>query len=225
MDYYSENLNTRRLQKCYEIAPPRIKQLLKAEIDFVLEKISQNDSVLDLGCGYGRVARELSVKAAKVVGIDISEANIEFAKNLCRRMAHLEFHKMNAVDLHFPPAIFDVTICVQNGISAFNEAPSSLLSEALRVTKKGGRILFSSYSDKIWQERLQWFQIQADEKLLGEIDYEQTKNNIIVCKDGFKAVTYSGADFLKIASEWNVDAHIYEVDNSLIFCEIERRWS
>ncbi|MDR0296193.1 MAG: class I SAM-dependent methyltransferase [Prevotellaceae bacterium] len=223
MNYYSKNLNASKLQKCYNIAPPRIQQLLTAEIDFVLRKLSLNDIVLDLGCGYGRVAIELAKKAKKIIGIDISQDNIELAKNLYHPIDNLEFYTMNAVKLNFSAEMFDITICVQNGISAFKEDPYLLLTEALRVTKKEGILLFSSYSNKIWQDRLHWFQIQVDEKLLGEIDYEQTKDGLIVCKDGFKAITYSENDFFKLASEFNVDANIYEVDNSSIFCEIKKK--
>ena len=222
MNYYSKSLNANRLQRCYEVAPLRIQQLLKAEIDFVLRKLSINDIVLELGCGYGRVAIELAGKSKKVFGIDISSDNIELAKNLYHEVNNLQFTQMNAIELDFPADTFDMTICIQNGISAFKEDPYLLLTEALRVTKKGGIILFSSYSNKIWEERLHWFQIQADEKLLGEIDYDQTKDGIIVCKDGFRATTYSENDFLELASKCNVDATIYEVDNSSIFCEIKK---
>ena len=70
-NYYSEILNSNNLEKCYKIAPPRVKQFLEAEINFVLNCINQNDIVLDLGCGYGRVAFRLSAAAKKIVGIDI----------------------------------------------------------------------------------------------------------------------------------------------------------
>jgi 2-polyprenyl-6-hydroxyphenyl methylase/3-demethylubiquinone-9 3-methyltransferase len=161
MNYYQKNLNASKLQKCYEVAPPRIQQLLRAEIDFILSKISIDDTVLDLGCGYGRVAIELAKHAKKIIGIDISQDNIELAKKLYQHIDNLEFYKMNAVELNFPADMFDVTICVQNGISAFKEDPYLLVAEALRVTKKGGTLLFSTYSDKIWHDRLHWFQIQA----------------------------------------------------------------
>jgi 2-polyprenyl-6-hydroxyphenyl methylase/3-demethylubiquinone-9 3-methyltransferase len=169
------------------------------------------------------VAIELAKKAKKIIGIDISQDNIELAKNLHQQIDNLEFHTMNAVELNFLAEMFDVTICIQNGISAFKEDPYLLMAEALRVTKKEGVLLFSTYSDKIWQDRLHWFQIQADEKLLGEIDYAQTKDGVIVCKDGFKAITYSGDEFLELASKFNVDANIYEVDDSVVFCEIKKK--
>jgi SAM-dependent methyltransferase len=75
-NYDSNLLNSNNLRKCYEIAPVRVIQFLEAEISFVLNKISQNDVVLNLGWGYGRVSIRLLEKAKKVVGIDISKENI-----------------------------------------------------------------------------------------------------------------------------------------------------
>ncbi|HUS87445.1 MAG TPA: class I SAM-dependent methyltransferase [Bacteroidales bacterium] len=219
-NYYSNLLNSNKLQRCYEIAPVRVKQFLETEIAFVLNKISQNDIVLDLGCGYGRVAIRLSEKAKKVVGIDISKDNIQLAKKIAGNNVDYEFYTMDAIDLKFDDNFFDTVICVQNGISAFNVNPLTLIKESIRVTRKGGTVLFSSYSEKFWDERLKWFQIQAEHKLIGEIDYKLTKNGVIFCKDGFKAITYSGQEFLELASGFNVQTQIHEIDNSSIFCEM-----
>nr|NQU94204.1 class I SAM-dependent methyltransferase [Bacteroidota bacterium] len=219
-NYYSNLLNANKLQRCYEVAPARVKQFLEAEIDFVLNKISRNDAVLDLGCGYGRVAIRLSEKAKKVVGIDISKDNIQLAKQIIRANENCEFYTMDAIDLKFDDNSFDTVICVQNGISAFKVNPLNLIKESIRVARKGGTVLFSSYSDKFWDQRLQWFQIQAENGLIGEIDDSITKNGVIICKDGFKAITYSGQEFLELASNFDVQATIHEIDNSSVFCEM-----
>lgn len=219
-NYYSEFLNSNKLKTCYEIAPVRVRQYLKAEIEDVLAKVDKDDSVLDLGCGYGRVTERILEKAKKVVGIDISEENIQLARKLSLKKDNCEFHVMDAMDLKFSDKTFDLVFCIQNGISAFKVNPLLLIKESIRVTKKGGEVLFSSYSGKFWNDRLDWFRIQADYKLIGEIDFEQTGNGVIVCKDGFRATTYSGPDFLELASHFNVQPRIYEVDNSSIFCEM-----
>lgn len=130
---------------------------------------------------------------------------------------------MNASDLKFPDEFFDVTICVQNGISAFKIDPKRLIGEALRVTKTTGIVLVSSYSEHFWNERLKWFQIQAAEGLIGEIDYNHTREGIIVCKDGFRAITFSKNDFIELATNFDVDTKIYEVDYSSVFCEMKKR--
>ena len=41
-----------------------------------------------------------------------------------------------------------------------------------------------------------------------------------MCKDGFKAITYSGQDFLQLASTFDVQTTIHEIDNSCVFCEM-----
>ncbi len=105
-------------------------------------------------------------------------------------------------------------------LKAFKTNPLKLLEESLRVTKKGGIVLFSSYSENFWDDRLQWFQIQAEHKLIGEIDYSLTKNGNIYCKDGFRATTYSGQEFLDLASNFNIQSTIHEIDSSSIFCEM-----
>lgn len=222
-NYYSKKLSTYRLKRVYEMGSSRIIQFLEEEIKFVLSKIKPGDTVLDLGCGYGRVAVRLAERAGRVVGIDISGENIGLGKQIYGLTENLDFQVMNATELKFPQESFEVTICVQNGISAFKVDPQLLISEALRVTKRDGILLVSSYSDKFWEERLKWFELQAKEKLIGEIDYEKTGNGKIICKDGFTAMTYSEENFREVAKNFNVEVEIYEVDNSTIFCEMKKK--
>lgn len=222
-NYYSSKLNASNLRRCYDVAPDRVKQFLEAESLFVLDKISRHDTVLDLGCGYGRVTVRLAEKAKKVVGIDISEDNIRLANEQFKPSESIEYYVMDAADLKFPDEHFDITICVQNGISAFKTDPKRLVSEALRVTKHTGTVLVSSYAEQFWDERFKWFRIQAEEGLVGEIDQDLTREGIIVCKDGFRAITFPPKEFLKLASNFNVDAEIIEVDDSSVFCEMRKR--
>jgi len=217
-DYYTQKLSAERLQLCYEIAPPRVKRYLQAEIEFVLEKIRSSDLVLELGCGYGRVLDRLTKKARTVVGIDTSHASLRLAKELLGDSCYLV--EMNAVELGFHDQQFNVVVCIQNGISAFKVDQRKLIAEAIRVTRSGGIVLFSSYSERFWDDRLEWFRLQAKYGLIGEIDEDATKNGIIVCKDGFKASTVSPEDFFSLVSEFNIHPIITEVDNSSIFYEI-----
>lgn len=220
MEYYSKKLNSNALQRCYNTAPSRIQQFLKAEIEFVKKHLSSNQTVLDLGCGYGRVTFELNNSVSKIIGIDISEDNILLAKEYGKQFPNCEFHVMDAQNLLFDDNIFDTTICVQNGISAFKINPEILLHEALRVTKPNGTILISTYSDQFWETRLEWFKQQAEMNLIGEIDWDKTKNGYIQCKDGFTADTFTKADFLKLVSHFNLQAEIIEIDKSSLFCRV-----
>ena len=223
MNYYSEILNSNMLKQCYTIANARVRQYLEAEILFVLDRIDLNSVVLELGCGYGRVASRLLPKAKEVVGVDISAENIKLANAEFKYSDSINYYEMNAADLGFPDEYFDSVICVQNGISAFNIAPTRMISEALRVTKYGGTVLLSTYSDKFWDERLNWFRMQADAGLVGEIDYDLTSAGTIRCKDGFRATTFTRNDFIELAEITGTDAEVFEVDESAIFCEFRKR--
>jgi len=130
---------------------------------------------------------------------------------------------MNGVSLGFNDNTFDVVVCIQNGISAFHVDQGELIHEAVRVTSRGGFCFFSSYSNKFWNDRLHWFELQASEGLLGEIDYEKTGDGIIVCKDGFKATTVSTQRFKELTTGINGIITIGEIDDSSVFCEIKKQ--
>jgi SAM-dependent methyltransferase len=220
--YYVEKLAGRRLQRCYEIVSERVEQYLEAEIKHVLDRLRPTDSVLELGCGYGRVALRLVKAAERVVGIDTAPESLELARLLDKEKA-CEFVNMNALDLEFPDCSFDKVVCIQNGICAFGIDQASLLRETLRVLRKGGMALFSSYSDRIWPERLAWFEAQAAEGLLGPIDYDVCGNGVIACKDGFRSGRLTPEGFRSVCSQVGLDAghiKIDEIDGSAVFCEI-----
>jgi len=221
--YYSQKLSGDRLRLCYEVAPPRVKQYLEAEIEYVLGKIKPPDLVLEIGCGYGRVHDRLQSKVNTVVGIDTSFTSISLARNDLCKNPRCDLFVMDAIELGFCGRQFDMVVCIQNGISAFGVDQRKLIAEAMRVTRSGGAVLFSSYSERFWEDRLDWFRIQSQEKLIGEIDEEATGNGVIVCKDGFKAGKVSPDDFIELTSDLAIDPIITEVDNSSVFYEL-RTW-
>ncbi|MCG8375160.1 MAG: class I SAM-dependent methyltransferase [Chlorobiales bacterium] len=217
--YYSKNLSGERLRRVYEIAQPRIQQYFDAEINHVISRIDDYTSLLELGCGYGRVLKQLAGHIENAVGIDISPDNISYAKKYLAGESNCYVYEMDALSLDFDDNEFDMVICVQNGISSFRVDPAELIMESLRVAQPGGLVLFSSYSEKIWPERLRWFEMQSDEDLLGEIDREKTGDGVIVCKDGFRATTTSSQEFRQFCDQLMVEHRIIEVDESSLFCE------
>ena len=221
--YYSQKISGERQRLCYEIAPPRVKHYLEAEIEFLLDKIKPPDLVLELGCGYGRVLCRLLSKVNTVVGIDTSFTSISLARNDLCKNPHCDLFVMDAIELGFRDRQFDMVACIQNGISAFGVDQRKLIEEALRVTQSGGKVLFSSYSERFWEDRLDWFRLQSQKKLIGKIDDEATGYGVIVCKDGFKASTVGPDDFIKLTSDLDIDPVITEVDNSSVFYEL-RAW-
>jgi hypothetical protein len=62
-----------------------------------------------------------------------------------------------------------------------------------------GTVLFSSYSDGFWGDRLRWFEIQSAHGRMGTMDDQATGNGVIVCKDGSPATTVNAAGFSSLA--------------------------
>lgn len=219
--YYAERLSAERLRKCYEVAPPRVRQYLDAEIHHVLTGIRPSDVVLELGCGYGRVLERLVGKAGIVVGIDNSASSIQLARETLGAPTKCRLLVMDAASLAFQCDVFDVVVCVQNGISAFKVDPRRLIETSMQVTKPGGFVLLSSYSEAFWEARLQWFELQAERGLIGEIDHQRTGDGVIICKDGFRATTFTPGRFATLCSSIGVGFQLVEVDHSSLFCEIQ----
>jgi 2-polyprenyl-6-hydroxyphenyl methylase/3-demethylubiquinone-9 3-methyltransferase len=217
--YYADYLSAERLKRCYDIAPARVKQYLEAEIEYALNFISPTHRVLELGCGYGRVLDRLLSNAKCIVGIDVSYESLCYARQTINKPG-LHLAMMDAATLAFAPSQFDVVVCIQNGISAFKVDTHSLVRESMRVTRKGGVCLFSTYSEKFWDNRLEWFRLQSEEGLIGEIDWNQTREGVIRCKDGFKATTFSKDSLLKLTESLGLTADIRELDGSSLFWEI-----
>ena len=216
--YYIDRLAADRLRRCYELAPPRVRQYLKAELDYVIENVQPGEIVLDLGCGYGRTLSEIAARSGYVVGIDNSLESLLAARSLTSTVPNCSLVCTDAVQMGFCDNVFDLVVCIQNGISAFHVGQRELIEESIRVTRPGGRLLFSTYSEKFWEDRLDWFRLQSEAGLLGEIDWDRTGGAEIVCKDGFRATTVPPAGFQALAQGLAVTAEITEVDKSSLFC-------
>ena len=223
--YYRKHIVGADLQRVYELASPRIRRYLRAEILNVVDCVRGSDRVLELGCGYGRVLAEVAPHVGRAVGIDIARGNLRSAASYLRAWQNCDLALMNAVHLGFGDARFDATICVQNGICAFGVNPSRLVAEAIRVTREGGRILFSTYSPRIWPDRLEWFRSQARAGLIGALDDSLTKEGTIVCQDGLRLPTASAEELQALFGDQSLLPEIREVDGSSVFAEVMKRES
>ena len=215
-NYYAESLNSQKLFQVYDTALPRIEQYFREEIDFVRRKLTGTERVLEVAAGYGRIVRELAPSCAEIVGMDISEDSVRMGREYLKGVPNASMVAMDAHKITFPPQSFDVTLCLQNALSAMR-ADDEVIRSILDLLAPGGTAYFSSYSSNFWAWRLKWFEEQAEKGLLGEIDYEQTKDGVIVCKDGFRAVTHTPQELSHIGELIGLPYEVREVDGSSVF--------
>lgn len=215
-NYYSDKLKANFLAQVYDTNIPRISQYLKSEIEFVVDRIRGTDRVLELGCGYGRIMRDLSPHVGSITGIDISHESVELAKRYLSDCPNCHPVQMDAKKMELSG--FDAVLCLQNGLSAISSgAPFELMEQCLGLLNPGGKAYFSTYSSKFWDCRLEWFREQISKGLLGPLNEELTKDGEIVCSDGFRATTYSEEDLSQMAKKTGLPYEIVEVDGSSLF--------
>ena len=214
-NYYAESLNSQKLFQVYDTALPRVRQYLEAEIDFVRQRLTGRERVLELGAGYGRIVRELAPCCARIVGMDISPDSVRLGEAYLKDFPNAEMVAMDVHRMQFDQP-FDVVLCLQNGLSAMG-ADGDTVREILGILAPGGTAFFSTYSAGFWNHRVAWFQEQADKGLLGELDMEQTRDGVIVCKDGFRATTQTPEDYEAIGRGSGCSYEIAEVDGSSLF--------
>jgi SAM-dependent methyltransferase len=99
--------------------------------------------VLEVGCGAAQCSRWLVGAGARVVGADLSSAQLQQARVLDQRTGvPIATVQADAGRLPFPDAVFDIA-CSAFGAVPFVADSALVMREVARVLKPGGRWVFS----------------------------------------------------------------------------------
>ena len=99
-------------------------------------------SVVDVGCGNGRIGRLIASLCDSYAGADLSEALYAFPKYV-QRPPKFSLVRASATDLPFEDACADVTLCW--GVLHHVNEPAVAFSELVRITRPGGTLLIYVY--------------------------------------------------------------------------------
>jgi len=125
------------------------KQSLSRYEHFIANKLGLKEGmkVLDIGCGVGGPAREISrFTGAKLVGLNINELQVERAKFYTQKYGMQDLCNFVVGDFHkipFPENTFDAVYCIE--ASCHSPHREKVFAEAMRVLKPGGRFLTTEY--------------------------------------------------------------------------------
>lgn len=107
-------------------------------------RVRHGQSVLDVACGTGvvaRTARDVVGPGGRVVGVDLNPAMLEVAREA---RPSLEWVQGDAEDLPFADAEFDVALC-QSALFFFAD-PGKAVAEMARVVVPGGVVAVQTYA-------------------------------------------------------------------------------
>jgi len=119
------------------------------ECDFIEQEIVYNKSttILDIGCGTGRHAIELSKRGYNVKGIDLSDSQLARAKEKAEKQGlKIDFLKYDARDLPFNNE-FDLVIMLCEGafpLMETDEMNYEILKNARKSLRKHGKLIFTT---------------------------------------------------------------------------------
>ncbi len=185
---------------------------VKAALD-----ITQDDVIMELGCGIGRIGRELAANCKHWIGVDISQKMIDGAQQRLQSLDNVSFHVLPSNNLS---VLEDASIDKAYSIAVFchldKEDLFNYLRELRRVVKPGGTIFVETWnlSHPIGWKRWQY---EADNWV--NMDHSQRKDVarnqfctpeefcLYVEKAGFEVIReYSDSVWIQVIASKQLDA-------------------
>ena len=144
--------------------------------------ITEHCHVLEIGCGVGRVGKELSNICAKWTGVDASSKMIEFAGSYLSGIENVTLAECSGYDLKcLGSSTFDKVYCIVVFMHLDEWERYNYIKEAFRVLKKGGRLLVNNInirSSDGWRLFLEHADIPVTERPLN-ISKTSTSSEIV----------------------------------------------
>ena len=119
------------------------------ECDFIEQEVERDKSIkiIDIGCGTGRHAIELTKRGYKVTGVDLSENQIERAREKAQETGvTIDFQTQDARNLPFDGE-FDLAIMLCEGgfsLMETDEMNFEILKNATKALKSKGKLIFTT---------------------------------------------------------------------------------
>ncbi|MBI4811602.1 MAG: class I SAM-dependent methyltransferase [Ignavibacteriales bacterium] len=121
------------------------------EVDFIEKELNFDKSkiILDIGCGTGRHAIELAKRGYKVTGIDLSESQLQRAREKAKENSvEVRFVCKDARNLNFKNE-FDLVMMICEGafpLMETDEMNFKILENASKALKTNGKLILTTLS-------------------------------------------------------------------------------
>lgn len=154
-----EYFNSDQVVDHYEAAARKIG-LWESEEKIFQKLFKRSDSILELGCGVGRISIGLhELGYANLLATDYAKNMIQKARHLSKLLGYsIPFRVCDALNLEFEDAIFEGAIFGFNGLMQIPQAANRLqaIREIYRVLKPGGLFVFTSHLRSFFKHKAYW---------------------------------------------------------------------
>lgn len=137
-----ENYGLKYDNECFTQGTPGECDFFESEINY-----NKQSQILDIGCGTGRHAIELTQRGYRVTGIDLSDSLINRAREKASALGlQIDFQKQDARDLSFNH-LFDLAIMICEGafpLMETDEMNYQILQSASKSLKDNGKLIFTT---------------------------------------------------------------------------------
>lgn len=180
-EHIAKNMLQAHLDSNHDAASRNSESITKT-VQWIHQEIGSVSDLIDLGCGPGLYAEQLSSLGHHVVGLDISSNSIQYAsqsashKNL--QITYINGSYLNPIDL----GQFDVAICIYCDFGALIPSEQKLfLSNVHALLKEDGILIFDVFSEGLSVTKKE----ERDFQIVSHEDFWSTKPHVILSETAY----------------------------------------
>jgi len=106
--------------------------------------VASDDTVVEIGCGSGNLLSRMAKKALLVMGVDISDAAIEFARQQCAGLHNVNFQLASVGTMELQEGYYTKVVCQEVIEHLLEDEIDQLMSKSYEALKSGGRLLITT---------------------------------------------------------------------------------
>jgi len=147
---YYDRLGSREWERWDASPVEQVK--FEVHLYYLRQYLAATDRILEIGAGPGRFTQQLAKTTNKIVVADISPVQLQLNRENARALGYAHsvqrWVECDLCDLrpHFADAEFDAVVCYGGPLSYVFGRRDQAISELLRVTRPGGRLLLGVMS-------------------------------------------------------------------------------
>ncbi len=147
-----------RIAEAYTQARREMSPIDEKYLRLLLDLVPKGSKILDVGCGSGLPITKFLAQHHEVMGMDISEKQIELAR---RQVPEATFIKDDMANVSFPDETFEAICSFTAIIHVPREEHADLFKRFYRMLKGGGLLLVTLGStDWVSSEDDSWFGVK-----------------------------------------------------------------